>query len=67
MDENGTMVEKGPGYTMGDAGEISESYCVKIIGTTSKPKDYNKIKSKYLTLLRSLKSDSLMLFIGFRF
>ena len=41
MGENGTMIEKGPGYQVGpprDDGtiEIMESYCVKIIGTTSK-------------------------------
>ena len=42
MGENGTMIEKGPGYQVGpprDDGKIEmamESYCVKIIGTTSK-------------------------------
>ena len=40
MGENGTMIEKGPGYNTGpprDDGKIEmmESYCVKIIGTTS--------------------------------
>jgi len=43
MGENGTMIEKGPGYQVGpprDDGtiEIMESYCVKIIGTTIESK-----------------------------
>ena len=35
-DVNGTALEKGPGYEVETQEIIKESYCVKIIGTTSK-------------------------------